>query len=111
GDQHRPRRRARTRAQRVGGDDPRRRALLVGHGRRDRPPAVTDPRDPRHLAPDAPLLDAWLRFTAAQARGEVTPFSVPGHKHRTDLVGDVIRGDVPLYAGLAPVKETHALLA
>jgi len=72
---------------------------------------VTDPRDPRHLAPDAPLLDAWLRFTAAQARGEVTPFSVPGHKHRTDLVGDVIRGDVPLYAGLAPVKETHALLA
>src|SRR5690606_30955816 len=34
-----------------------------------------------------------------------------GHKHRTDLVGDVIRGDVPLYAGLAPVKETHALLA
>lgn len=72
---------------------------------------MTDPRDPRHLAPDAPLLDAWLRFTAAQARGEVTPFSVPGHKHRTDLVGDVIRGDVPLYAGLAPVKETHALLA
>ena len=68
-------------------------------------------RDPRDLAPDAPLLDRWLRFTEAQRRGDITPFSVPGHKHRTDLVGEVIGGDVPLYAGLAPVKETHALLA
>jgi lysine decarboxylase len=28
------------------------------------------------------------------------PFTIPGHKHRTDLVGDVVSGDVPLYAGL-----------
>ena len=69
------------------------------------------PSDPRDLAPDAPLLDRWLRFTEAQQLGRITPFNVPGHKHRTDLVGDVIGGDVPLYAGLAPVKETHALLA
>ncbi|HET8928328.1 MAG TPA: hypothetical protein VFN24_10955, partial [Microbacterium sp.] len=69
------------------------------------------PSDPRDLAPDAPMLAAWLRFTEAQQRGEITPFNVPGHKHRTDLVGEVIRGDVPLYAGLAPVKETHTLLA
>ncbi|MFV0319295.1 MAG: aminotransferase class I/II-fold pyridoxal phosphate-dependent enzyme [Microbacterium sp.] len=68
-------------------------------------------RDPRGLAADAPLLDGWLRFTGGLERGEIAPFSVPGHKHRTDLVGDVIRGDVPLYAGLAPVKDTDAVLA
>jgi lysine decarboxylase len=60
---------------------------------------------------DAPLLDAWLRFTADVGRGQVMPFSVPGHKQRTDLVGEVVRGDVPLYAGLAPVKEADDLLA
>ena len=30
----------------------------------------------------------------------------PGHKQRTDLVGDVVAGDVPLYAGLDTMKLT-----
>ena len=48
---------------------------------------MTDPRDPRGLRRDAPLLDAWLRFTAQAAAGELTPMSVPGHKQRRDLTG------------------------
>ncbi|MGX1702677.1 aminotransferase class I/II-fold pyridoxal phosphate-dependent enzyme [Microbacterium sp. NPDC055357] len=60
---------------------------------------------------DAPLLDAWQRYTAAAEAGNVTPFSIPGHKHRRDLVGEVIRGDVPLFAGLDTMKQSHGLLA
>jgi hypothetical protein len=82
------------------------------------PPSGADPADPaagadpaEALRADAPLLDAWLRYTADVGRGAVTPFNVPGHKQRTDLVGDVVRGDVPLYAGLAPIKQADALLA
>jgi len=63
------------------------------------------------LRDDAPLLDAWLTFAGAVARGTVHPFAIPGHKQRTDLVGDVIRGDIPLYAACAPVKGADALLA
>jgi arginine decarboxylase len=47
--------------------------------------------DPRGLRDDAPLLDAWLRFQEQAP----TPFTIPGHKHHTDLVGDVVAGDVP----------------
>ena len=54
------------------------------------------PTDPRGLRGDAPLLDAWLRF----GESPPTPFTIPGHKQRSDLVGDVVAGDVPLYAGL-----------
>jgi lysine decarboxylase len=64
------------------------------------------PTDPRGLRDDAPLLDAWLRF---QERPP-TPFTIPGHKQRTDLVGDVIAGDVPLYAGLDTMKLTTGAL-
>ena len=64
------------------------------------------PTDPRGLRPDAPLLDAWLRF---QERPP-TPFTIPGHKQRTDLVGDVVAGDVPLYAGLDTMKLTTGVL-
>jgi len=46
--------------------------------------------DPRGLRADAPLLDAWLRFHEQQP----TSFTIPGHKHRHDLVGDVVAGDV-----------------
>ncbi len=62
--------------------------------------------DPRGLRDDAPLLDAWLRFH------EQTPtaFTIPGHKHRTDLVGDLIAGDVPLYAGLDTMKLSSGVL-
>ncbi len=63
--------------------------------------------DPRGLRDDAPLLDAWLRFQEAAP----TAFTIPGHKHRTDLVGDVVAGDVPLYAGLDTMKLTSGVLA
>ena len=63
--------------------------------------------DPRRLRGDAPLLDAWLRF---QERPP-TPFTIPGHKQRTDLVGDVVAGDVPLYAGLDTMKLSTGVLA
>ncbi|HET7762842.1 MAG TPA: aminotransferase class V-fold PLP-dependent enzyme [Phycicoccus sp.] len=63
--------------------------------------------DPRLLRQDAPLLDAWLRFQARRP----TPFTIPGHKQRLDLVGDVVAGDVPLYAGLDTMKLGHGVLA
>ncbi|HEY8042751.1 MAG TPA: hypothetical protein VIF35_00680 [Streptosporangiaceae bacterium] len=72
---------------------------------------MTDPRDPRGLAADAPLLDGWLRFTAQAAAGELTPMSVPGHKQRRDLTGDVTAGDAPLYGGVDTIKHADELLA
>lgn len=63
--------------------------------------------DPRGLRDDAPLLDAWLRF---QERS-TTPFTIPGHKQRSDLVGDVVAGDIPLYAGLDTMKLATGVLA
>ena len=65
------------------------------------------PTDPRGLRGDAPLLDAWLRFHEQPP----APFTIPGHKQRTDLVGDVVAGDVPLYGGLDTVKLTGGVLA
>ena len=65
------------------------------------------PTDPRGLRADAPLLDAWLAF---QERA-TTPFTIPGHKQRHDLVGDVVAGDVPLYAGLDTMKLSRGVLA
>jgi arginine decarboxylase len=65
------------------------------------------PTDPRGLRGDAPLLDAWLRFV----ENPPTPFTIPGHKQRSDLVGDVVAGDVPLYAGLDSMKLTTGVLA
>ena len=58
------------------------------------------PTDPLALRSQAPLLDAWLRFHEQRP----TPFTIPGHKQRHDLVGDVVAGDVPLYAGLDTMK-------
>ena len=68
-----------------------------------------DPRDPRGLRTDAPLLDAWLNFTAQVEAGLLTPMCVPGHKQRQDLVGSVVAGDAPLYGALAPIKRADAL--
>lgn len=65
------------------------------------------PTDPRGLRIDAPLLDAWLRFHESPP----TAYTIPGHKQRRDLVGDVIAGDVPLYAGLDTMKLTGGVLA
>lgn len=70
-----------------------------------------DPRDPRNVAGDAPLFAAWLRFTADAQEGRVRPFSIPGHKHRYDLVGDLVQGDVPMLAGLDTMKQSLGLLA
>lgn len=64
------------------------------------------PTDPRGLRSDAPLLDAWLRFHEEAP----TPFTIPGHKQRHDLVGDVVAGDVPLYAGLDTMKLSRGVL-
>jgi arginine decarboxylase len=78
------------------------------------PPVPQDPRDPRDplgLAADAPLLAAWLSFTAQAAAGELLPMSVPGHKQRQDLVGAVVAGDAPLYGGLDSIKHADTLLA
>src|ERR1039458_8793211 len=72
---------------------------------------MTDPRDPRGLRADAPLLDGWLRFTAQAAAGELTPMSVPGHKQRHDLTGAVTEGDAPLYGGVDTIKHADELLA
>jgi arginine decarboxylase len=70
-----------------------------------------DPRDPRGLREDAPLLDAWLRFTAQAEAGLLTPMSVPGHKQRQDLTGAVVAGDLPLYGGIDTIKHADELLA
>ena len=63
--------------------------------------------DPRGLRPDAPLLDAYLGFLESRP----SPFTIPGHKQRTDLVGSVVAGDVPLYGGLDTVKVERGALA
>lgn len=65
------------------------------------------PTDPRALRGSAPLLDAWLRFQEVAP----TPFTIPGHKQRQDLVGDVVAGDVPLYGGLDTMKLSAGVLA
>lgn len=64
-----------------------------------------DPRDPRGLRHDAPLLDGWLRVTAQIEAGDFTPMSVPGHKQRQDLTGAVNLGDAPLYGGVDSIKH------
>ena len=74
-------------------------------------PGSPGPRDPRGLRGDAPLLDAWLRFTAQAETGALTPMSVPGHKQRPDLTGTVTAGDAPLYGGLDSIKHADELLA
>ena len=70
-----------------------------------------DPRDPRGLRSDAPLLDGWLAFTAQAEAGKLTPMSVPGHKQRQDLTGAVIAGDAPLYGGLDAIKHADVPMA
>ena len=64
------------------------------------PLPAPDPRDPLHLADDAPLLEGWLRAMRQVDEGVRLPFTVPGHKQRTDLVGGVVAGDLPMFGGL-----------
>jgi arginine decarboxylase len=70
---------------------------------------LPDPRDPLGLAADAPLLAGWLSFMRRADAGELLPMSVPGHKQRRDLVGDVIAGDAPLYGGVDSIKHADTL--
>jgi lysine decarboxylase len=76
-------------------------AFAIKHTR----PMTYDPRDPRGLRTDAPLLDGWLRVTAQVAAGDFTPMAVPGHKQREDLTGAVNLGDAPLYGGVDSIKH------
>jgi arginine decarboxylase len=66
---------------------------------------LRDPRDPRGLRGDAPLLDGWLRATALVSQGKLIPMAVPGHKQRQDLTGAVNVGDAPLYGGVDAIKH------
>ncbi len=66
----------------------------------------TSPADPRGLRGDAPLLDAYLSFGEARQR----PFTIPGHKQRSGLVGAVVAGDVPLYGGLDTMTLSAGVL-
>src|SRR5437660_6451507 len=75
------------------------------------PMEMADPRDPRGLRSDAPLLDAWLRFTAQAEAGLLNPMAVPGRKQRQDLTGAVVAGDAPLYGALDTIKHADVLLA
>jgi arginine decarboxylase len=69
------------------------------------------PTDPQGLRSDAPLFDAWLRFQEQRFDGQpATPFTIPGHKQRRDLIGDVVAGDVPLYAGLDTMRLERGVL-
>jgi arginine decarboxylase len=74
-----------------------------------RPPCTPDPRDPRNLAPDAPLLAAYLDCLDRFAAGEA-PFQTPGHKGSTALTGVAVAGDHPLAGGLDTVKLSHGTL-
>jgi lysine decarboxylase len=68
---------------------------------------MADADDPSALRKDAPLLDGWLAFRAAG----VAPFTTPGHKQRLDLVGPVVRDDLPLFGGVDTVRQEGGLLA
>lgn len=76
----------------------------------DRPITRLAQPDPLGLADGAPLFASWLRFMQDQDAGQLAIFSIPGHKHRLDLVGSIVRGDVPLYAGLDTVQLSDGVL-
>jgi len=63
--------------------------------------------DPLGLRVDAPLLDGYLKYL----RGTKRPFTTPGHKGRTDLVGVVVANDLPLYGGVDTIRSRDGRLA
>lgn len=69
--------------------------------------AMTNPDDPLGLRDDAPLLDGWLAYRASGP----TPFGTPGHKQRLDLVGTVVRDDIPLYGGVDTIRQQAGAIA
>lgn len=60
---------------------------------------------------DAALLAAWR----ACVEGDGAPFTIPGHKRRAGSVwpelGRLLGSDVPMFGGLAPIKDATALLS
>src|SRR5215203_4394851 len=63
--------------------------------------------DPLGLSDDAPLLDGWLAYRSMHP----TPFGTPGHKQRIDLVGPVVRDDIPLYGGVDTIRQQAGAIA
>jgi len=59
---------------------------------------------------DALLLQAWEEARRRLATGELRPFSIPGHKQNLRAIGDVVRGDLPMYGALASVRDGANLL-
>ncbi|HEY5657650.1 MAG TPA: aminotransferase class V-fold PLP-dependent enzyme [Myxococcota bacterium] len=68
---------------------------------------MLDSDDPSDLRKEAPLLDGWLSFRVA----DMAPFGIPGHKQRLNLVGPVVRDDVPLYGGVDTIRQRAGALA
>jgi lysine decarboxylase len=68
---------------------------------------MRDPADPSDLRKDAPLFNGWLGFRAADS----APFGIPGHKQRLNLVGPVVRDDIPLYGGVDTIRQRAGALA
>ena len=62
------------------------------------------------LRTSAPLLDAYLAYF----EGDLTPFTIPGHKQRAAQIdqglGAVVDTDIPLYGGLDEIKLTNQVL-
>lgn len=63
--------------------------------------------DPLGLRSDAPLLDGWLSYRSMHP----VPFGTPGHKQRIDLVGPVVRDDIPLYGGVDTIRQQAGVIA
>jgi len=56
---------------------------------------------------EAPLAAAYT--TARASRGR--PFTIPGHKGSTDLVGEIVSGDVSMWPGLDTLHRSSGRLA
>lgn len=67
---------------------------------------MAETSDPLGLRGDAPLFDAYLRRLEAG----LTPFTIPGHKQRTGLIGPIVDGDLPLHGGVDTVRLSGGLL-
>lgn len=68
---------------------------------------MTNPDDPLGLRDAAPLLDGWLAYRASSP----VPFGTPGHKQRLDLVGPIVRDDIPLYGGVDTIRQQAGAIA
>jgi len=66
------------------------------------------------LRSSAPLLDAYLSYFESSGAGNLTPYTIPGHKQRASQIdqglGAVVDSDIPLYGGLDEIKLTNQVL-